>query len=220
MAPTIVVGHYGSGKTEFAANYVRRLLQTGHMPIIADMDIVNPYFRLREKEDYYSQLGVKVVSSNYPGQHHLDAPALSSQLRYCFETAEDSVIDVGGDANGARVLAGYAHFLKERDYSMWMTVNANRPMTSNPQKVMEYINDIQQVSGLAVTGLLNTTHMMGETTPQDLKTGDMLVREVSANTGIPVKYTVYLDKMEPQPQQAEYEGELFPIQLQVRPAWL
>lgn len=220
MTPTIVVGHYGSGKTEFAANYARWLLERGRNPIIADMDIVNPYFRLREKNEYYTKLGIKVVSSYYPGEHHLDAPALTAELRYCFETAEDSVIDVGGDANGAVVLARYAHHLDNRPYNMWLAVNANRPMTATPMDVMEYIDQIEYASKLKINGLLNTTHMLDETTGEDLERGDALVRQVAAERGLPVEYTVYLQQLESRFENLDLAGERFPIQLEIRPAWL
>lgn len=220
MAPTILVGHYGSGKTEFAANYALHLLRQGKSPIIADMDIVNPYFRLREKNESYSGLGVKVVSSYYPSEHHLDAPALTAELRYCFETADDSVIDVGGDANGARVLARYAHHLKTRTYNMWLVVNANRPQTATPNEVEGYMQAIEQASGLRVSGLVNTTHMMGETSREDLIKGDRLVRAVARKRGIPVRYTAYLAKLQSQLEGMDLAGERLPMQLEVRPSWL
>ena len=220
MAPTILVGHYGSGKTEFAANYAVYLQQMGITPIIADLDIVNPYFRLREKNKHYSKMGIKVISSYYPGEHHLDAPALTADLRYCFETSENSVIDVGGDENGARVLACYAQYLKKRPYNMWMVVNANRPKTTNIEDVIAHIKTIESASCLRINGLVNTTHMMGETTREDLIKGDKLVHAVAQAEGIPVLFTAYLKELATELDGVEFTGERFPMRLKVRPSWL
>lgn len=45
---TIVVGHYGTGKTEIAINYAKLIRESGKEVEIVDLDIVNPYFRSRE----------------------------------------------------------------------------------------------------------------------------------------------------------------------------
>lgn len=220
MAPTIIVGHFGSGKTEFAANYALSLLKQGHTPVIADMDIVNPYFRLREKNEHYSQLGIRVISSYYPGQHHIDSPALTAELRYCFESAGHRVIDVGGDPNGAVVLARYAGLLQNKPYHMWLVVNANRPFTATARQVSQYISSIEAASRLKINGLVNTTHMLNETTPADIEKGDALVRQVAGLHGLPVVYTAFLQHLQPQLQGLALAGQPFPMQLEVRPEWL
>ena len=220
MPPTIIVGHYGSGKTEFAANYAQGLLDAGGCPKIADLDIVNPYFRLREKKEYYAAKGADVVSSTFEAEPHIDTPGLAAGLRACFETEGDSVIDVGGDAVGATVLARYAHHLKNRPYEMWMAVNANRPLSDTPKKVLAYMAEIEGAGRLHITGLLNTTHMLRETAAADVQKGDTLVREVAEQSGLPVVYTVFLRELAPVLETLDLAGERFPIVLHMRPKWL
>ena len=106
VSPTIIVGHYGSGKTEFTANYAVYLQKQGLEPLVADLDIVNPYFRIREQKNRLGSEGVRVVSSNYEEDYYLDTPALAASLRACFEPWEKAgLVDVGGDPAGAVVLA-------------------------------------------------------------------------------------------------------------------
>ena len=42
---TLFAGHYGSGKTNIAVNYAKLLAAKGLAVTLADLDIVNPYFR-------------------------------------------------------------------------------------------------------------------------------------------------------------------------------
>lgn len=220
ISPTIVVGHYGSGKTEFVANYAQFLRSQGKDPLVADLDIVNPYFRIREQRRNFSAQGIRVVSSNYEEDYCLDTPALAASLRACFEPWEDGLVDVGGDPAGAVVLAQYAAILRNRPYSMWMVVNANRPQTARAESVQVYMDAIQQVSRLKINGLINNTHLLRETTEEDILRGDALVRQVQAQTGIPVICTVIEERLKPQTQNLELSGEPFYISLAMRPDWL
>ena len=61
---TIITGHYGSGKTEFALNYALACHEQGESVILADMDIVNTYFRSRERSVQLEKLGISVLSSS------------------------------------------------------------------------------------------------------------------------------------------------------------
>ena len=54
---TIITGHYGSGKTEFAVNYAMQLSKTSPKVTLGDLDIVNVYFRSREKKQQLEEIG-------------------------------------------------------------------------------------------------------------------------------------------------------------------
>ena len=119
--PTIIVGHYGSGKTEFAANLALALSRAGRPVLAADLDIVNPYFRLRELREDFAPENIRVISSYYEDEMCLDSPALAASLRSCFEpegTGEARIADVGGDPAGATVLGRYAALLRGQEYGM------------------------------------------------------------------------------------------------------
>lgn len=129
-------------------------------------------------------------------------------------------MDVGGDPAGAVVLAQYAGLLRDRPYSMWMVVNANRPQTTRAESVLEYMEAIQKVSRLKINGLINNTHLLRETAEEDILRGDALVRQVQERTGIPVICTVIEERLKPQIRNLELSGEPFYIHLAMRPEWL
>lgn len=217
---TIIVGHYGSGKTEFAVNYALKLQEWGEMPVVADLDIVNPYFRIREQKPFFGEKGIEVISSNAAEDYHLDMPALAASLQSCFQSpTQISIVDVGGDPAGANVLARYARMLAGREYDMWLVVNANRPQTPTAEAAEKYLADIARVSKLRINGIINNTHMLRDTAKEDILRGDALARQLAERTGIPVIYTVVAAELLPEMSGQELAGELFPIKL-MRPLWL
>ncbi len=219
--PIIIVGHYGSGKTEFAVNYALHLSEHGKAPVLADMDIVNPYFRARELREHLKLNGIRVISSNCENDPNLDMPSLAASLRSCFEAEEQtSIIDAGGDPSGANVLAGYSKLLSNRDYSMWIVVNANRPQTAMAEDAAAYITSIENASRLKVNGIINNTHMLGETTIQDIRKGDELARSLSKLTGIRLVCTVIEERLKHEAEGMEFAGEPFFIKILMMPEWL
>ena len=219
--PTIITGHYGSGKTEFAVNYAARLGENGESPVLADMDIVNAYFRSRLLKDTLQQKGVRVISNNMEEEYYNDTPALAASLYACFENREQrSIIDVGGDPEGAVVLARFAHLLDGVDYDMWLTVNANRLHTQDADAVQEYAAMIERAGKLKITGLLNTTHLLRDTSPEDILRGDKLVREVSERLALPVIYTVVPSFLADRMQEESLAADIFPVDLLMRPSYL
>lgn len=221
--PTIIVGHYGSGKTEFAVNLCEKLEQDGEHPVLADLDIVNPYFRSRELGPGFAEKGIRVISSNLNSEEdfHQDVPALAAAIRTCFESKEQvSIIDVGGDPVGATVLGQYAPLLKDHPYNMWITVNANRPQTATVEDARGYLEAIEQATRLKINGILNTTHMLLETTKEDILKGDRLVRELAEATSLEVVYTVARREVCRELEGMELAAPLFPISLKIWPDWL
>lgn len=218
--PVIIVGHYGSGKTEFTANLAMRL-KANKPVVVADLDVVNPYFRIRELTNTLAAQGIRVISSNYAEDYYLDMPALAASIRTCFEAEEQlGMIDVGGDPAGATVLARYSNLLRNRDYAMWMVVNANRPQTAAAASVQAFISAIEQASRLKVNGLVNNTHLLQETTKEDILCGDALVRQVSEETGLPVICTMIQDHLRGETERLSLAGEPFYMKAAVRPDWL
>ncbi len=219
--PTIITGHYGSGKTEFAVNYADMLTEQGEKIVIADMDIVNAYFRARRLTDYFKEKDVKLVSSNFAEEYYNDTPALSAALYECFENREQkSIIDVGGDPEGALVLARFADLLNEGEYNMWLAVNLNRPCTSTVEKNIDYLNMIENASKLKINGLINSTHMLRETRVEDILKGDEAVRSISEHTGCKVVYTAVPEFIIRELKDISLAGDLLPVKMLLRPDWI
>lgn len=215
----IVIGHYGSGKTEFSLNYVAKLAEMNKKTILVDLDVVNLYFRSREKAEKLTDMGVKVIGGSIKA-NAIDIPTIPGDVLIAFQDGSyNAVLDVGGDPAGARTLGRYTQYLTEGNYDMLFVLNANRPETQSKEKVMEYITRIQDVARAKVTGIVNSTHMLKSTTIDDVLKGYELSLEVAEETGIPLRYNVLLKDLVSQLPQS-LKGEVFPIDLYMREEWM
>ena len=220
----IIVGHYGSGKSEFSVNYAMQLAKQNKDPnkkvAIADLDVVNPYFRSREKEDFLAQIGVESFSSPLKNST-LDLPAVSAEIRKpVIDETYEYVMDVGGDDVGARVLGSIKDIMKKSDYDMFLVINANREYTTNADEVIRYMHSIMGASGLNITGLINNTHLLWDTRTEDILKGEKLAKEVSEKTGIPLKYTVYPSYLDISTIKDEISSEIFIVDMIMREKWM
>ena len=216
----IIIGHYGSGKSEFSMNYVTKLRDlTDAKVAISDLDIVNVYFRTREKRDFLQSKNIMPIDSSIQATS-LDLPAVSAQVTAPLtDKSYDYVIDVGGDDVGARVLGRFSHLVEKDDYDMFCVVNANREQTQTTSDVINHIRAIENSSKLKVTGLINNTHLVRETTIEDILKGQELVKEVSNITNIPIKYVTCLESLIPQ-LPTNLDGDVFPINLYMIECWM
>jgi len=214
----IITGHYGSGKTEFAVNYTFKLANEGYKAAIVDLDIVNPYFRSRQLEPVFEEMGIRVISSSVKGLSG-DLPALSPEIYTVLEDKSfETVIDVGGDKAGATALGRYHDKLDEDEYDMFFVLNANRPFTADKDSAIRYLRSIEQGSRQKVTALVNNTHLCGDTRIEDIIRGQELCLQVSEELGLPLKYTVVHKKLINQLPD-NISGEIFPIDIFMKKPW-
>ena len=213
----IVAGHYGSGKTEFAVNLAPACARTGRKTALADLDIVNPYFRSREKKDLLTQAGVRLISSSIASPN-ADLPALPGEVMAAFDEPElFTIFDVGGDPAGAHVLGRYAERIRKEPYALLIVVNARRPQTSSAEAVEAYVHAIERSCGLTASGLIDNTHLCGLTTMEDLRAGAALCEEAAARLGYgAVCHTAVRSLAEEAGQEI---GDVFPIDLVMRKPW-
>lgn len=187
----VMIGNFGSGKTELSLNFVMNAAKTGKS-ILVDLDIINPYFRSAERKDDLERAGVKLL---YPlfALSTVDVPALPPDIYSVFVGDYETVVfDVGGDPAGATALGQYkANFsaLPEGALQVFYVVNAHRPMSSTSEQVLDMIHRISYRSRLSITGLVNNSNLSYETKGEDLIAGYDLLKAVSEQTGIPVVYT-------------------------------
>ncbi len=214
---SIITGHYGTGKTEFAVNLALSLAADGEQVMLADLDIVNPYFRSRERRAMLEEAGIRLISSSQACSD-ADVPALPAELLTILENRDiRGVLDIGGDPVGARVLARFRPKIIQEDYQLIYVLNANRPEVRTPDSAVAYLRGIEATTGLICTGIVNNTHLCGETTAAEIRRGAALAAAVSKETGIPVLCHV---------AEARFAAELtdlpetvFPISIKMKKPW-
>ncbi|MDP4088827.1 MAG: ATP-binding protein [Bacillota bacterium] len=215
----IFAGHFGSGKTEIAINFAKNLAVQNIKTCLVDIDIVNPYFCVRDLKDELTSMGIRVISSN-PHFSNAELMVVPPEVVSAFNDRSQSVIiDVGGDDSGAAVLGRYHQYFLQEPYEMFFVINNNRPLTSNMDDTEEYIRAIERASRLKVTHLVSNTNMSYETTVEDILKGDRITAELSRKLGIPYKYTVFRRDLEVG-ISGKVQGELLPIDIYMRPDWL
>lgn len=214
---SIITGHYGTGKTEFAVNLALSLAADGEQVMLADLDIVNPYFRSRERKAMLEEAGIRLISSSQACSD-ADVPALPAELLTILENRDiRGVLDIGGDPVGARVLARFRPKIIQEDYQLIYVLNANRPEVRTPDSATAYLRGIEVTTGLTCTGIVNNTHLCGETTTDEIRRGAALAAAVSKETGIPVLCHV---------AEARFAADLtdlpetvFPISIKMKKPW-
>ena len=216
----MVVGNYGSGKTEVAVNLALGLAGRGIATTIADLDIVNPYFRCREARQLMEEHGIRVVAPP-PAMAWADLPIMVPEIKEMLHPAPGaaSLFDVGGEDTGARLLSTLVEPLDGAPYELWQVLNARRPFTSTVAGCLKLKDDIENASRLRVTGLVGNTHLMAETTPEVILEGWQLVSQVARETGLPVKFITAMDDLADDEQLQEVKAPILRLQRYMLPPW-
>ena len=209
----LLSGHYGSGKTNIAVNLAFLLKKAHERVAIADIDIVNPYFRTRDSQDDLQAAGIRVIASEFASSN-VDLPALPSDI---YSITEDhglaAVIDVGGDDRGALALGRWRDAILEEDnYEMLFVANRFRPLTRTPEAAMEILREIEAAAGMRFTAVVNNSNLGEETTPQDVLSSMDYAREICRLSGLPLKMTTVHETL--YPQLKDQMDDLFPLSLQ------
>ena len=187
---TLFAGHYGSGKTNIAVSYALLLAREGKKTAIADLDIVNPYFRTKDSASELEAAGVDLISPQFANTN-VDLPALPAEA---YRLVEDrslfAVMDVGGDDRGAYALGRYAPFiLEEGDYRMAFVANPCRPLTRTPEEALEVMREIEAAGGVPFTAIVNNANLAHETTAETVLAAIPYMERLSELSGLPVWLT-------------------------------
>lgn len=187
---TILSGHYGSGKTNIAVNLALDLKKLYNKVAIADIDIVNPYFRTKDSEEQLKNAGIRLICSEYANSN-VDIPALPQDM---YSVTDDksvhAILDVGGDERGALALGRLVpKILEENDYDMFYVVNKFRPLTRDIPSAIEVLNEIETACKLKFTGIINNSNLGRETTPYDVISSVEFSKQLANTLGLPLIFT-------------------------------
>ena len=213
---TLLCGHYGSGKTNVAVNLAFYLKEQYNNVVVADLDIVNPYFRTKDSIDDFKARGIELICSEYANTN-VDIPALPANMyRLTADKDITAVIDVGGDDRGAYALGRLVPEIKaENNFDMLMVINGYRPLTPDAQSTIEVMREIEEACKLKFTGLVNNSNIGEETTVEDIIKSIGYANEVSQASGLPIVMTSVKREL--------YDGlkdkidNLLPMTLQAKP---
>ena len=163
---------------------------------VADLDIVNPYFRTLDSEEVFREHGIKLICSKFANSN-VDAPAMPKEVYNLIDSrSEYGVLDIGGDDRGALALGRYVpSIIDENDYEMLLVINKARPLTRNAADTVEVVNEMVAACGLPFTGIVNNTNLGPETTAEDVLSSGAYAQEVSKALGIPIKMTCCDEKL-------------------------
>lgn len=210
---TIFSGHYGSGKTNIAITYALSERERGKKVAIADIDIVNPYFRTKDSETMLAEKGIRLICSEYANTN-IDIPALPQDI---YAIVDDHsltcILDVGGDERGALALGRIAPAIREEnDYDMIFVANRYRPLTATVDGAMEVLREIEAACGLSFTAIVNNSNLGAETTAEDILSSVAFGEALSAASGLPLIATAVTESLQ-DALSGRLEG-LYPIRLQ------
>ena len=210
---TILCGHYGTGKTNVAVNLALAMAEAGEKTTVADLDIVNPYFRTLDSAADFDAAGIRLICSRFANSN-VDIPSLPPDL---YAITDDKshrvVVDVGGDDSGAMVLGRLAPAITAEDsYEMYLVVNRYRPLTPDVPSTVEVMREIEAASHLKFTGIVNNSNLGAETTADDVLVSMDYAEELAKAANLPLVATTVDRRI-----YNEIKGkipDLFPLKLQ------
>ncbi|MBU8849890.1 MAG: cobalamin biosynthesis protein CbiA [Desulfobacterales bacterium] len=215
----IICGNYGSGKTETAINLAAARKKDGIDVKIADLDLVNPYFRTREARGYLEDMGIEVVLPDKKYMH-ADLPILTPAVAGIIQQpSELTILDVGGDDTGVTVLAALGDHLSKKKVHMLQVINPFRPFTENVEGCIKIKEEIEHSSKMKITGLVSNANLIDETIPEHIYKGYDLLKDISYETGLKIEFITAVSHLIPQLEMDRFTCPILEINRKLNPPW-
>ncbi len=214
-----IVGNYGSGKTEVAINLAVNRKRAGLDVRVADLDLVNPYFRTREASEALEALGIRVV---LPPQEYLqaDLPILSPTIAGMIRKPDGlTLLDVGGDDAGATVLAALGDAFAGVAVRMLQVVNPLRPNTATVEGCLKIKKEIETAAKLTISGLIGNANLIDDTEPEVIYNGYDFLKNLSTASGLPLEFITVAQALVPKIEVDKFSCPILPIARQLVPPW-
>ena len=221
----VLVGNYGSGKTEIAINLAVEGAGEGLRTLVIDLDKVNDYFRMSDKVSLLAGKQINLVSPTFAGRG-VTPSSRSAAVASAFTDSWDLVIfDVGGDAAGALSLGRYHQDFAswEGELAVYDVVNVFRPMSETPEKILKLRDEMEGFARLPVTALVNNSNLLSFASAEDLRRGYEVIREASVLSGLPVSLTTgrreYLEDFLADGRDPLFIGRPLPLETYMHRSW-
>ncbi len=222
----ILIGNYGSGKTEIALNLAVRAAGEGKRTQVIDLDRINDYFRMSDHVKLLQEKRVELVSPTFVGQG-VTQTNMPAAVASAFDRDWDLVIfDVGGDPAGALSLARYHQDfarLAPEQLEVYDIINVFRPMSETPEKLLKLKGDMEGFARQRVTGFINNSNLLTMASAEDLRRGYEVLREASRLSGLPVVYTSgrreFLEEFLADGRDLRYIGTPLPLETYMHRSW-
>lgn len=196
----VVTGHYGSGKTNFTAALALQLAREGKKVTVVDFDLVNPYFRTADFAEAFAEKGITLRAPDFANTN-VDIPSIQFDLGGLAAEGETLLIDVGGDDDGAVALGRYSHMLNSYaetgELDMIAVVSFRRYLTRTAEEAQTYLQSIERVSRMKLTGIVNNTNLGAETTTEMIEQSVAEAQKLSQLTGLPLICTTAPETISP-----------------------
>jgi len=215
----VIVGNYGSGKTEVSINLAVVKKLAGLDVAIADLDLVNPYFRTREAKDLLFELGINV---GLPPDEYLkgDLPILSPVIDGMIRNPSQlTILDVGGSDVGSKVLAALADPLRGKSVHMLQVVNPFRPFTDTVKGCLKMRNEIENASKMTINGIIGNANLIDDTTMEDIYRGYEFVKILSEESELCLQFITVAETLLPAIDLKRFSCPILPIRRQLVPPW-
>jgi len=215
----VIAGNYGSGKTETAVNLALNRKRFGLDVCIADLDLVNPYFRTRETRKTLRESGINII---LPDEKYMNAdlPILSPAVAGMIKSPSDlAIIDAGGDDAGVMVIAALQDALRQRKVAMVQVINPFRPFTENVKGCIKVKNEIEASSKLKVTGIVSNANLIDDTKPETIYEGYELIQELSKETDLKIEFITARIDLIPELDLDRFDCPVLPIERYLVPPW-
>jgi CobQ/CobB/MinD/ParA nucleotide binding domain len=214
----ILVGHFGSGKSEIALNLAFGMRERGRDVSVVDLDVVKPYFRVRLAREELQAKGIRLVAPE-GDRFYADLPIIVPEVRGALSRDDNTnarvIVDAGGDDLGAKAFGAMANLVDRERAELLFIVNTRRPFADTQEGLLGMLREVEAAAHATVTGLVANTHLMEETTPEIVRGGLAAARELSAATGIPVRFCTALRRLVG--SLADLDCPLLPIDRHVLP---
>ncbi len=222
----VLIGNYGSGKTEIAINLAVKSAAAGKNTLVIDLDKVNDYFRMSDRVDVLRENKVNLVSPTFAGQG-ITPSNMSAAVASAFAGDWDlCVFDVGGDAAGAMSLGRYHQdfaALNEGQLEVYDIVNVFRPMSESPDKILKLKEEMEGFARLEVTGFVNNSNLLNFASADDIRQGYEVLKATSDISGIPVKHTTgrreFIEEFLSDNRDPKYIGDPIALETYMHRSW-